>query len=295
MAVIDQLASLLLTAERASADGTVTIDVFLRNETGRADGGLVPMWADQSPIGRIVAENERICWVMAKGSDTTVSDLLAAETGIPRKQLEDVYQAAQTDGSPFCETLAAAGLVSAEEVRQTLRRHTAAAAVALAHMGSDDETIVSVARIPSAAYDTEFTHDALMVLAAAGNESDEFRAKLGNPPDSFVTLAPKVEAALCMRESDHSELSLVPIAAHGNAGIRLTDALELGLQALDATAPSDPVLAEIDPFPLIMRGESEWWLCHYSAPHVCLYQLNGRRDYLDALEALVQASRAADA
>lgn len=293
MPVIDHLASLLLTAERASADGAVTVDVFRRNEAQEVGGGLAPLWADQSPIGRIVAENQRICWVMAKGSDTTVSDLLAAETGIPRHQLEEVYEVARTDGSPFCETLAAAGLVSADEVRATLRRQTAAAALALAHMDAQDDTIVSVARIPSATYDAEFTHDALTVLVTATGESEECRQTFGGPPETFERLAPQVEAALCVRECDATELALVPLASSGSGTLRLADTLELALEALSATQPSDEVLAEIDPFPLVVRGDSEWWLCHREAPFLCLYQLNGQRDYLTVLEQLVSVRRAA--
>lgn len=293
MPVIDQLASLLLTAERASSDSAVTIDIFPRNETQAAGSGLRPMWAGQAPIGRIVAEDGRVCWIMAKGCDTTVSDLLAAETGIPRKQLEDVYEVARTEGSPFCEVLASAGLVSPDDVRNTLRRQTAAAAVTLARMDTEDDTVVSVARIPRGTYDAQFTYDALTVLATATGESAELRAELGSAPESYKQLAPQVEAALCFRESEASDLTLIPIAVTAGSGLLFASALELALEALAATEPADPVLAEIAPLPLVVRGDSEWWLCDHTAPHLCLYQINSRDDYLRVLETLVLARRAA--
>lgn len=293
MPVIDQLASLLLTAERASAEGAVTIDLFLRNESGTAGGELAPMWSGQTPIGRIVAESGRICWVMAKGCDTTVSDLLASETGIPRKQLEDVYEVARTEGSPFCETLAAAGLVSPEDVCNTLRRQTAAAAVTLARMDSEDQTVVSVARIPPLSYDVNFTFDALTVIATATTESPELRHELGEPPATYTELSPRLAAALCFRESDSSDLSLVPIAGDARDGLHLSEALELALAGLAATDPSDPVLAGIAPFPLVPNGDSEWWLCDHVSPYLCLYQVNGESDYLNVLETLVAARRRA--
>jgi hypothetical protein len=62
--------------------------------------------------------------------------------------------------------------------------------------------------------------------------------------------------------------------------------LDLAVSALDATQPSDPVLAEISPFALISSGNSEWWLCDYSAPYLCLYQVNTRGEYRALVAAL---------
>ncbi len=290
MSVVDYLASLLLTAERASSEGAVTIDMFPRNDASPS-GELSTFWEGAAPVGRIVAERGRVCWVMAKGCEATVSDLLAAETGIPRQQLEDVYQAAKTDGSPFCETVANAGLVSPDEVRRTLRRQAAEALLMLAHIQSKDPVTVSVARIPRLRYDERFTFAALEILEAAIAGSKQLQERLGALPATYARMAPQLEAALCFRESNEADLSLVPIACRPPANLSLGGALDLSLAGLQATQPDDPVGAEIAPFALVAREASEWWLCAYAPPHLCLFQLNSRAEYLEIVAGLVAEQR----
>ena len=293
MPVMDQLTSLLITAERASAESPVTLDVFHRGQAAPSSDGSTDTESVQAPLGRIVADAGRICWVAAKGYNTTMSDLLAAATGIPARQLEDVYEVACTEGSPFCETLVATGLVSAEEVHDTLRQQTADAARTLAGNNEDDKNTVCVARIPRLAYDPCFTFGALEVLEAAISGSQELRLGEASVPSRYQQVAARSTAALCFRESDGPELPFVPVAGGSHSGLTLAEAVELALAGLAASQPADAVLAEITPFPLVLNGDSEWWICEHAAPHLCLYQVNARDEYLDVMEALVSGRRAA--
>lgn len=292
MSSFDHLADLLLAAERASAGRAVSLDLFYRNEVAGGGGPLAPVWGDHSaPIGRIVAERGRICWIIAKGNDLTLSDVLAADSGVPRATFERIYQSAKAEGTPFCEKLARSDIIDVGKVRSALRRQAAGALATLARIDSQDELARSVAGIPDVTYDADFTFASLEMLQASIQHSPELTEALGRLPATFARLGPKLRAALCFRESEDSELSLVPVSCWGRRDFSLSSALELALQAIAATQPSDLVAAEIGPFPLITR-DSEWWLCAYSEPHLSLFLVDTRAQYLKLLSSLIEERRA---
>lgn len=293
MPAMEQLAYLLLTAERASANGAVTIDLFPRGEDGPGGAELTPLWAGPTPIGRLVAENGRVCWVMAKGCDVTVSDVVAEESGIPREQLEQVYEVARQDGSPFCETLANAGLVSPEEIRKALLRRTAAGAAALADADSGDDAVLSVARVNALSYETRFTYGALEIIDSVFTASEEWKRELARVPASWTSASEGLEAALCFRESSGQELSVTPIASRAPETLSLGDAVDLAMAGLEATQPPDAVLADISPYSVIPGPRGEWWLCSYATPHIQLFQINSPHEYRRVLAELL-STRLAD-
>ena len=294
MAVFDHLSNLLLTAERASAKGAVTLDLFSGNECPDTGTALAPLREHTAPIGRVVAEQGRICWVISKGGDACLSDVLALHTGIERERFEHVYAEAREAGVPFCEKLADMGIVEPEVARQVLRKQTASALAELARIESQQEVLYSVATMPPAHYDVRFTFEALELLEVAITQSAELKAELGELPPTFERVSPRVQAALCFRESESSDIPLVPVASNVRRSFAISEAVELALKGLDATQPGDLFAAEISPFALIASGDandSECWVCSYTAPHLCLYQIDTQAQYLGVLSSLLADRR----
>lgn len=292
MSAFDHLASLLLAAERESIGRCVTLDLLARCEGELGGTPLAPARAENAaPIGRVVAENGRICWVMAKGNDLTLSDLLAADSGVPRATFERIYQSARAEGIAFCEKLATSDIIDVAKVRRALRDQAAGCLSALARISSQESLGLSIAGISRISYDDDFTFGALEMLQATIQSSPELEGELGRLPCTFARLAPKLQAAVCFRESDASELPLTPISAWSRRDLRLGEALELAALALAATQPADLVAAEISPFSLFSR-DCVCWLACFDAPHLSLFQVDTPDQYLALLAGLIQDRRA---
>ncbi len=291
MAALDHLASLLLTAERESSSRSVTIDLFQRWEGPLGGASLAPAWGENAaPIGRLVAEDGRICWVMAKGNDLTLSDVLAADSQVPRATFERIYQSARAEGVPFCEKLATSDVIDVTQVRRALRKQAAGCLAALARLSCQENLGLSIAGIPRISYDDDFTFGALEMLQATIQNSPELEGALGRLPGTYARLAPKLQAGVCFRENDASELPLTPISAWCRRDLGLGEALDLASLALAATQPGDLVAAEISPFALFAR-DSVCWVASFDAPHLSLFQVDTHEQYLALLASLIQDRR----
>lgn len=292
MPTFDHMATLLLTAERASSAGAVTVDLFHSNEEVLSGGALAPIWEeDGAPIGRMVAQKGRICWVMVKGAGSTLSEILTGETGVPRETLEEIFRAAKAEGIPFCEKLAGVDLVKENEVRRALRNQAGAALASLAWARNQQELACSIGKIPHLSYDPRFTFDALELLQAAIQQSVELKQELGALPLTYARMAPKLQAAICFRESPTGDLPLTPVSSWCRRSIGIGEALDLAFDGLSATQPSDLVASEISPIALISHGNSECWLCSYTEPYLCLFQIDTQAQYLALMESLVEERR----
>jgi hypothetical protein len=291
MSAFDQLANLLLAAERESAGRSVTLDLFQRCEGPLGGASLAPVRGENAaPIGRVVAEDGRICWAMAKGNDLTLSDVLAADSGVPRATFERIYQSARAEGVPFCEKLATSDVIDVTRVRRALRQQAAGCLAALARISAQESLGLSIAGIPRVSYDESFTFGALEMLQATIHSSAELEGSLGRLPGTYARLAPKLQAAVCFREADAAELALTPVSAWCRRDLALGEALELAAQALAATQPADLVAAEISPFALFAR-DSVCWLAAFDAPHLSLFQVDTQEQYLGLLASLIQDRR----
>jgi hypothetical protein len=293
MAAFEQLANLLLVAERASEKGAITIDLYHRDEAPAGGDGLAPRLEQAPPIGRVVAESRRICWVIAKGDDACLSDILALDTGINREEFERVFEESRLDGTPFCEKLSGSGLVDPDVIRPTLRSQIGASLSVLAGLLSQEEIVYSIASIPHTRYDENFTFETLDLLHIATLHSEDLRNELGQLPKAFARLAPKLQAAICFRETETSDIPLVPVSCWTRRSLSMREAIDLSLEGIAATQPGDLFAAEISPFTLIAPEDSACWVCAYSAPHLCMFQVDTQAQYLGVLSNLLADRREA--
>jgi hypothetical protein len=115
-------------------------------------------------------------------------------------------------------------------------------------------------------------------------------------------LAPKLQAAICFRETETSDIPLAPVSCWTRRSLSMSEAIELSLEGIAATQPGDLFVAEISPFTLISPEDSECWVCAYTAPYLCMFQVDTQAQYLGVLsnlladrrEALLQARNKAD-
>ena len=110
-------------------------------------------------------------------------------------------------------------------------------------------------------------------------------------PSTFSRMAPKLQAAICLRESEVSELPLVPVSCWCRRSIGIGEAIELALAGIAATQPGDLVAEEISPFVLIAPKHAESWLCYDAPPHLCMFQVDTQEQYLALVESLVADRR----
>jgi hypothetical protein len=291
MAAFEQLANLLMIAERSSQKGAVMIDFFRQSEAPAGGDGLAPRTGEAPPVGRVVAENGRICWVISKGDDAYLSDILALDTGIERDAFERVFESARAAGIPFCEKLSQSGLVDPAVIRLTLRSQIGAALAELANLLSQEEIAYSITTIPSTRYSENFTFEALGLLQVANLHSEDLRNELGMLPKAFARVAPKLQAAICFRETEASDIPLVPVSFWARRSLSMSEAIELSLEGIASIQPGDLFVAEISPFTLIAPEESECWVCAYTAPHLCLFQVDTQAQYLGVLSNLLADRR----
>ncbi len=290
MSIFDHLARLILSAERSSADSAVTIDLFLRSQEVLQRGSLTPAWEADALLGRIVAERGRICWVLAKGKDLTLSDLLAADSGVPRATFERIYQSARAEGIPFCEKLAMSDVIDVSHVRRVLRDQASSALGALAHVDAQEEVACAIAGIPDVTYDNDFTFGGPEVLQAAIQGSPELMRDLGRLPETYARLGPKLRGAFCFRETESQEFALVPVSAWCRGDLSLGDAFDVAAAGLAATQSTPFVAAGLEPFPLISHGR-DTWLCAYREPFLSLFLVDAQAQYLKLLSSLVRERR----
>lgn len=281
MPIVEHLVRLLVAAERQSADRAMVMDL---HPVGTRAAG-----AQRPPVGRVAAQNGRICWAMARGHDLTLSDVLAADSGVPVATFERIFEAARSEKVPFCEKLADSDIIDVGEVRRALARQAAGCLTTLAQNDAEARLELSVGRVPLFSYDDQFTFGALELLQVALHGSLELRDEAGPPPDFFTALRPRVDAAICFREWPDSD-TLAPVSSWCRGELALASAMDLAIRALQETRPEDPLAAQIAPLALLIQsGQS--WLAAWHAPFLALFRVSSRKQYDAVAEALLTARR----
>jgi hypothetical protein len=91
--------------------------------------------------GVILVEDQRICWAIAQGMTTSLTELLARRRSppVPRALLERVYKRCRDERRPLGLGLVESGLLTAKETRAAFREHHASALRQLAGAAGEAE------------------------------------------------------------------------------------------------------------------------------------------------------------
>ncbi|MBL9027550.1 MAG: hypothetical protein JNL21_35490 [Myxococcales bacterium] len=129
-----------------------------------ATGALV-FASRTEPVGTILLEGGRICWIGAKGLGRRLTDLLTERSGgLGREQVEDVFGWCSRTGSPLGEALIESGLLGPDGLREALSRHSAESLLLIAPHAEQVQWLSHKHR----RYDARFTFRAFDLLLAAG-------------------------------------------------------------------------------------------------------------------------------
>lgn len=279
MPIVEHLVRLLVAAERQSAERAMVMDLHPVGARGARTAA--------EPIGRVAAQNGRLCWVMARGHDLTLSDVLAADTGVPLATFERIFEAARSERVPFCEKLADSDIIDVGEVRRALAKQAASCLATLARADASAGLELSIGRMPAYSYDDQFTFGGLELLHSAIQDSLELREEVGPVPDFFAALRPRVDAAVCFREWPDGEL-LTPVSTWCRGELTLAGALDVAVRALAETQPEDAQAAAIAPLALVSHSGHNW-LAAWQAPHLALFRVASRKQYDEVAAALLRA------
>ncbi len=283
MPIVEHLVRILVAAERQSAERAVVMDLHPVGAGAQRPGAPA--------IGRVTAQNGRICWAMARGHDLTLTEVLAADSGVPVATFERIYEAARSERVPFCEKLADSDVIDVGAVRRALASQAASCLATLARNDARARLELSVGRMPPFSYDDQFTFGALELLQTAIHHSAELRAEAGSAPPFFAALCPELDAAICLREWDAGD-ALAPVATWRLGEFGLNRVMSLALEGLAKARPEDALAEEIAPFALLCEG-GECWLSAWQAPHLALFRIRSRKQYHAILEKLLAARRGA--
>lgn len=103
----------------------VDVCAFIDDLPPDSTGELVLRSGAAKTKGAVFIEDGRICWAAARGLARRLSDLLAASAHLDREAMELLVHACKRDGTPLGQYLVAAGVVTADELRSALLKHTA--------------------------------------------------------------------------------------------------------------------------------------------------------------------------
>lgn len=271
-----RLAEILSAAEREASGRIATLDLLGR------DG--------EDVLGRLTAENGRLCWAMARDQTPRISDIFAEECGVPRTLLEETFQAARERGTPFGEELVARSLVGEDDLRRCLRRQMVTALLWLCRSwpGGAGYRVSTTERI---SYDPAFTAAPLALLLDCVSQLPELGGAVRELPPAFRALAPRLGAALCFVSACAETRALVPVAASNAGALSVGGALDVGRDAMAVVAPPALQAAEIRPYAVLVHRDGEGLVVSWSGSHVCVFEVQGRDQYGELLAHLVAEHR----
>ncbi len=139
-----------------------------------ATGGLLYA-ASGAPVGSVLIEAGRICWIAAKGLNRRLSGLLmVGASEADRERFESIFEWCREKGAPLGETLLQHRLVDEAGLREAILRHSAESLLSLAPVANEVQWVEHQRR----RYDARFTFCAteLFVTAAALVLPEEARA-----------------------------------------------------------------------------------------------------------------------
>jgi hypothetical protein len=126
-----------------------------------ATGQLVFVGRGGSKEGLVLVEDGRVCWVAACGLSRRLTDLLAASAHLDATKMEALYVACAAQQRPLGEYLVSQGVVTADDLRGALLRHTTESLLAL----TDRPARVEWRAKPQGGYSPRFTFTTNELLA----------------------------------------------------------------------------------------------------------------------------------
>lgn len=159
--------------------------------------------------GTVYIEDARVCWAAAEGLSARLTELLVARSTLGSVEMELLYRRCKSEGTPLGEYLVGTGIVSANDLRSALARHTVESIGRLASSGS----VAAWCPRPRGGYSPRFTFGTSEVLARAGAAGDESRS---------ARAAEELEACFsegewaCALVRDATRAAPSPIALHGD-------------------------------------------------------------------------------
>jgi hypothetical protein len=178
------------------------------------------------PEGIALIEDARICWAAVSGSSRRLINLLEKRCS-RATSLQEVFRQCQAEGKPFGETLVAMGAVSAEDLRDSLRRNSAENLARLC--GKSSVAPIWVER-KGLGYSPQFTFTTTEILSAIGSARYGPIADIaGNRLQSFLVNGGW--GAAFLRSGDSG--ALLPISERGTGALGVKGLMKLGTWADD--------------------------------------------------------------
>lgn len=149
--------------------------------------GALMVGTREKPIGTILVESNRVCWIAAAGMSRRLRDILRGHCGIAisEENLDAIYERCRRERRPLGEALVASGLVSSEQMRSAIKQHTVESLLAVdaslvrAQQRDVDAWPLTWIEHAGHGYNPRYTFSATEILAAAGALSlDETTADL---------------------------------------------------------------------------------------------------------------------
>jgi hypothetical protein len=199
----------------------------------------------RQPVGTILVEANRVCWAAAAGMSRRLRDLLRSRCGalISEAMLDALYARCRLERQPLGEALVASGLVSSDDMRATIKQHTAESLVALdaalLRTVRDEAVEWPLTWIAHAGrgYNPRYTFSVAEVLIAAGALSvDETTAELVT--DHLQALAGTSMAAIAFCNDGDVAGGPVLVAAAMTVAMPVQELIELATWADAALAAS---------------------------------------------------------
>lgn len=200
--------------------------------------GAVLVGPSNDPVGTLFLEGGRLCWAVANGMRTRLTDLLRASAtpALSQETLEALYQRCRRERRPLGEALVEGGLVTAPALRAALLRHTAEAVVRLSQREHGGEHWVGHR---GAAYDARFTFSAAEVWCAGGAMVDPELAAATRRELEAVAEPPSRGVGAIVRGGE-----ILLVAQCGEPPLSIVDTLQVAAWADEATSITDAMHAQ---------------------------------------------------
>lgn len=216
------------TRRRGVLDAGVLLSHVEESYAGRT--GAVLVGPPDEPDGTLFLERGRLCWAVASGMRTRLSDLLRADASPPlsAETLEGVYQRCRRERRPLGEMLVDGGFVTPDALRRALLHHTAEAVVLLTERDCRGERWVEHR---GAAYDARFTFSAAEIWCAGGAMLDAGLAASALGELETVVEAPSRGVSALVHGSE-----VLLLAQCGEPPLSIAETLQFATWAGEATA-----------------------------------------------------------
>ncbi len=123
-----------------------------------------------------------------------------------------------------------------------------------------------------------------------GESQDREWAEPG-PSEALSALAARVTAALCFRETNCSEIPVVPVISFGVDALPIHALLSLGRDALGVARPVALAAGSIHPYAVLVHLNGSGVICALDGPYLWVFEIGGRAEYGEVMAHLQARSR----